>query len=524
MRLVFSVGRDVQSLLADEQIYYTSFLRSLEAGRFELNDLSVPVLVGYYWVWKGWSACFGTSLFAARSLATVFSVLGIVGGAFLIRELGVSRIRALTVSCLVLGIPAVALAGFFITDGPVFAGTIWAWYFFIGGARRSRPAFSLVGFAVAAYTGTIRQTAIFTVIGGALFLLLADRATLRSRLLTALAAVTALTLIVYTYALVSHDPLYYSADKILRDFHNFSLAQGGGVTLGKTFLLLEGIRGALVVSAGPALLLGILTFRRCAKLGLVCAGLVALPLAAQLYSVGRRTGIGTAILGLANRQFTTLDYGGPNDGIGTLSLGCIVLATLGIAVLALRIVGFGVLVARGITAIRQLPRSIAIASAMASLPPLATLAASAYYGFPFSPRYLTAAFVPVLLLWVYYSPLNRLFLWLAVLFNLLFCLSSTLQYHDSLVFSELSWTARQAAAGTDECYRTSIEPGWYAGHSAVDRLRRGEGCGDRAPLTITLKRHDPCCPQHPVGWLAHARVWLPPKEVGYEGIRSDVSK
>jgi hypothetical protein len=217
----------------DEQVYYTSFLRSLKAGRFELNDLSIPVLIGYYWVWKVWSACFGTSLFAARSLATVFSVLGVVGGAFLIRELGASRIRAMTVSCLVLGIPAVALTGFFTTDGPVFVGTIWAWYFFINGARRSRPAFSLVGFSWQASDCVGRGYCPH---------------------------------LKYTYALVSHDPLYYSADKILRDFHNFSLAQQGGVTLGKVFNLLEGFRGALVVAAGPALLLGILTFRSCAKL------------------------------------------------------------------------------------------------------------------------------------------------------------------------------------------------------------------------------------------------------------------
>jgi hypothetical protein len=549
-KVILTLRRDYSSLLMDEDIYATTFWRSDQAGRFELNSWSISTLLGYYFLWKVWAIGFGKSLFAMRLLSTTLCVSGVIAGFVVLRHTGFSRRDSWIWSLVILGTPALFLSQYFMSDAPVFAATVVFWALVLAVPRCRYPILAASSaFVVIGYACTVRQTAVFSALGGCVWLIL-PRVALAARIRCC--CLVWLCLCLLSTAVCKHhvdqEP-YNTNDAKLAGFSEsgFVLANCKSYTPGKTLNFSnQALVSLFTIAAVPLTLFGFASFVShfrnlgASRFGIMVLGWAVLTIFLTTVSYCRRFGVLGSALSPAVVALTGWDYGGPSSEVGRMTAAVLLICCLGWGFLLLKCAGFATLVGAVANCTRDDRfRNERVLACLATLPAIATIGACLWHGLVICPRYLISSLPALLLLWraVLVRGVTGLSMravsWYAFASVAVLGVCNVLQFYDSLRFSEASWSAREQYQKTRQGFPevlTSSHNGFAAHGTTRDLALRFPESSPKLwfqgqDYTLKLERLDPLKGSaNNVGEiLVPLTVYMPPKSVAYKaiGVRSN---
>lgn len=532
-------GRGFESLLIDEDLYYSTFLRSKIAGRFELNSFSIPLVMGHYWMWRAWDQLFGNSLESARFLSSALLLWSLLGGYLLLRELGMQRHSALFVCLVTLGMPYLALSHYVMTDVPFSAINLWFWWLICRSSRCQGELWSgTLAFVLAAYAGTIRQLEPFISLGGLFFLLFVGKPSWTRKLYFSSAALLSVLPMLWCAYSLAQDSYFYINHSDIQEYQGFSLFKAGFRTPGKMLLLIHQIEYSFFSVFGPLLvLLGLIKLSRRSFLTssfLVPLALVLSPEVLYLYSRTKKVGITDALGEIIIGQLDVLDYGGPSLQCAEYSPAVVLLIVLGLLIFTLKCFGLAYLIEWFRLEARRNPFPLWCFLVASCLAVIGALGGSLQYGLVFCPRFLMPALVTALCLGglLYCSNFKELTGIRLHVFSLFFLFSALCcvgNYRSSLALSEASWSARRSAAAQNgRNPKILVTPHWFAGHQISANLSTRfpdhfpeDWCQD-GPETLLLMRIDPLTASNLMrkeAGMVVVQSWLPPKNSAYTAKR-----
>jgi hypothetical protein len=546
MRVWISYGREYSSMLMDEDIYVTSFWRSAKAGAFELNAWSIPTMIGYYEIWRLWAYITDDSLFAMRSLNSIFGSISILFGYLILKRRGLSSARSLTWAFAVLVVPVLFLGQYVMTDTPVLAATLVFWYLILNKRGASTHNTSiLLAFFVIALASTIRQTAVLTGLGGFIWLLLNQK----NRDFRTFALLSIGVCLVVLAALFSR--LYIAGD----EFSKISISQVFVVpgclkitdtntyTPGKLLMAAEQTRLAVfTVFSVPLTVLGItwafLFFRRRITVSPVFVLTFAAAISTAFLTVlvrVRAVGVTNSLTSTPLNTLVGWDYGGPSSSVIYISVFTALISVLGL--LMLFIISLGL--AAGVECIANSRKTLntrldfALLS-LVSLPALCGLGAAFWNGLVVSPRYLITSLPLFILLApaLYTKIMGRIcfnaHIWCVGFLILPYGMLLNCKFFDAIRLSEASWEARRMIERKiTGISNVVVTPQWFAGHQTLATLSRRfndsstQLWAQGVDYKILLMRVDPLELYEPVNGEENVVIFpviYPSKCVGYKAV------